>query len=302
MENKKSEIIIDAIKSIADATGQTANAIATIKQIKRTTGISRRQAKRLTLETETNINIAEIVKQWCEANPGYLYEVKIGNMKLTNIGKILELAQKEFEPDESIPKEKLDEEWLMKFLDVSGQTTDYDKQKVLAKVLAGQLKKPECVSYRTLRILQDLSRSDIILFKKAVSCSFSAGGNSFVSKINDPKYLSYSEIFYLSECGLMDDNNMKSFATTANPAYLLTSNKSYCLAVHKRNDSNINLECFFFTAAGVELSSLLNIEECDLSIIKNYASPYLSNYDVHLYKTFLTEKDELKIHCVDLLD
>lgn len=301
MDDSKTELIIETVKSVAEATGQTANAISIIKGIERTTGISKRQSKRLKLEAETDISNAELFKKWCASNPGYYYKTKIGNMELSNIGQVLYLAQQEFKLDENISKEELNKEWLLKFLNVSGQAADLDKQKILAKVLAGQLKKPNCVSYRTLRVLKDLSKKDIDIFEKAISCSFSSNNISFIPLFTSSEFLSVSEIFYLSECGLMDDSNMKSFSVTSDIVDLLSSNNNYILRVKSKNTSPISLSGFLFTEAGFELKSLMNIDEIGLDVIKEFINPYQNNHELHLYRTSSNEKNNIRKIPIDLL-
>ena len=268
--NEISVKIADTIKSISDGAAQTTTAIAKIKEIERTTGISKQKSKRLLRESETNLKIADQFKKWCENNPGIYYEMTIGNAKISNIGQILQFAQNEFIEEEIIPENE-DNEWLLKFLDVARETSDVEKQKLLSKVLAGEMRKPNSISYRTLRILKDMSRNDLVLFRRAISCCFNYNNElAFIPQGESPKdYLSVAEIMYINECGLFD-NGDKVFRFTSERR-LTTSGKKYMVILKPKNDDEkCELPCIYLTESGMELFRLMNVQEADVEILKNY--------------------------------
>ena len=121
------EIIFDTIKTVANATEKTTTALQKIKEIKRTTGISKRQGKRIDLEIEKYFKSADMFSQWCKQNPGYYFEMQIGNMKLSNIESILNLTKKSFDEDGTVPEIELDKEWILKFLDTASESSNYEK-------------------------------------------------------------------------------------------------------------------------------------------------------------------------------
>lgn len=301
MEQNNAQLIIDTFKTVAESVGQTTKAIATIKEIKRTTGINKRQSNKIKLEANTDLEIAEMFKHWCESNPGYFYMSKIGNMHISNIGKILELAQKGFDDKDEIPKQALDKEWLLKFLDVSGQTSDEEKQKILAKVLCGQLKKPDSVSYRTLDLLKNLSKKDIELFKKVISYSLSFNNIVFIPRNERSNYIQCDEIFYLAECGLMDDSNLKMFTTNIVSAKFLTSNRNYVCVINKGKLEKIDIDCYFFTNCAVELINLLQVQECEIEHIKQCLLPNKNKYNISMFKTTGFEPNIINIINLDLM-
>ena len=274
----------ETIKSIAEGFSQTTTAIAKINEIARTNGISKRKSKRLLLESETNLKIAEEVKKWCENNPGFYYEMKVGNLKINNMKQILELTKQEFKEGEVIPKSE-NYDWMLKFLDVAGETSDEEKQRLLSKVLAGEMRKPNTISYRSLRILKDMSRKDLVLFRKAISCCFNYNDiMTFIPKSGiSIKYLSVAEIMYLNECGLLD-NGDKNFQFTGQ-IKLITSSKKYMVMLNpKIENTKCDLTCIYLTESAMELFRLMNVEEVEENVIKNYLlDSKCSSFDISLH-------------------
>lgn len=304
MNNSIVEPVVSTIKTCANAISETTNAIAKIDEIKRTTGISKRQSSRLILEAKTNERLAQSFAKMCEDYPGLYYEVQIGNMKVSNIGQILSLTEKEFNQDETIPKIEIDNEWMFKFLDMAGEVSDLEKQTILAKVLAGQMKKPDSISYRTLRILKDLSQKDVKVFRKAISCSFHYRNLLMLIPRNNGanNYISVAEIMLLNECGLMDSSSTKSY--NINKEIKLTScSNQFLLIISSQNETKVSIDCHYFTDSALELLPFMTVEEANLDIMKEYATICCgSNKNVSLHK--LIEKTEEVYHYakVSLLD
>lgn len=291
MNENLPELIISTIKSGLDAISETTSAIAKIDEIKRTTGISKRQSKKLILEGQTYSQLAISFAEFCEEHPGILYEEQIGNLKLSNIGQILDLAKAEFAKNDDVPKIEFNEEWLFKFLDTAGETSDLEKQTILAKVLAGELRKPDCISYRTLRILKDLSKKDLQLFAKAISFSFHSSNELMFIPRNEGSttFISYSEIMILDECGLMDSSSTKvlRFDKLIN---FTSCRNNYLLKVFDNNGNSNSLECYYFTNSALELLPFISVEEASLDIIKENANIFnVNNKTAALFKIF--EKD-----------
>lgn len=283
MENT-AELIVSTIKSVSEAVSKTTNGIAKIKEIQRTTGVSRSQAKRMLRESDINEQMALAFQKLCEANPGYYYKQTIGNIEMSNLGKVLEYATNEFQTDEKIPDKKLDEEWLLKFLDTAGQVSEEEKQRILGKVLAGQLKKPDSISYRTLSILQTLTKKELLLFKKAMSCAFySPNVFALLLKNDNEAMLSAGDIMYLDECNLMDGSTSKQF-NVSNGYHFFSCNKKYLLNVKHQSSNIVKAECFFFTNAALELWPFITIDEVPIEEIKAFVSKCKKNgiaYSLH---------------------
>ena len=281
---------IEVAKATMDAVSNTAHAIETIAEIRRKTGISARQKKRLIMEAKTDAEIADIFAEMCQAHPGLAFEEQIGNLKLSNVNQVLSMAQKEFsQEDDAIPSADLDQEWLLKFLDVAGETSELEKQTVLAKVFAGQLKKPDSIFYRTLRILKDLSYKDLALFNKAVSFSFHYS-DEYMLLPRGSKYISVGEVMLLDECGLMDSSGSKILYV--NGIQKITSCKNqYLLVLEATANERDSVDCYYFTDSALELLPMMNVNEVEEDAMKDIAQCFnTNNRRVGLYR-FMEEKD-----------
>lgn len=296
------ELILKTTQSVAESVSGTTSGIAKIKEIQRTTGISKRQSRKMVRESQTYHEIALAFQQLCEENHGFYFKQQIGNIEMSNLGKILEFAITEFQENENIPNDKLDNEWLLKFLDTAGQVSDEEKQKIMAKVLAGQLKKPDSISYRTLSILKVLTKKELQIFKKAVSyCFYKPNEYALLLRNGFDSLLTVDEIMYLDECNLLDNSTVS--ALSVHPSdWMLTCKREYILIANVLNGDQANIDCFYFTNAALELIPLITTENVPINQLKDFilkiASP---NISFELHKTTYEENEKLHYNNENLL-
>ena len=296
------ELILKTVQSVAESVSDTTNGIAKIKEIQRTTGITKRQSHKMLRESHTNQKIALDFQQFCEANPGFYFKQRIGNIEMSNLGKILEFAITEFQERDNIPNVQLDNEWLLKFLDTAGQVSDEEKQKIMAKVLAGQLKKPDSISYRTLSILKVLTKKELQIFKKAVSyCFYKPNKYALLLRNGFDSLLTVDEIMYLDECNLLDNSTVS--ALSVHPSdWMLTCKREYILMTNVPNGGQANIDCFYFTNAALELIPFITTEEVPIIQLKDFilkiANP---NISFELHKTLYEENGNLHYNIENLL-
>lgn len=295
MSQNISELVLTTAQGLSEAVSKTTNGIAKIKEIIRTTGISKRQSSKILLESETNMQVAESFNQLCLRNPGILYMQTIGNIYCSNIFQVLKYAQDEFSKNEEVPDVELNNEWLFKFLDISGQCFDEEKQLILAKVLSGEIKKPNSVSYRTLRILKDLTTTDILLFKKALRCALCTHNSMFIPR--EQQVLTYSEILHLSECELMSSNGFTNYAPNSPSTFLLSYNKQFIIFISNKKNSNINAPCYNFTKSAIELSKFIKYDNIEIEIMKESLKDYTKDNEITLHS--ITNIDDNLINYED---
>ena len=293
MSQNIGELILTTTQGISDAVSQTTNGIAKIKEIIRTTGISKRQSSKIILESETNMQVAENFTQLCLKNPGILYIQTVGNMYCSNIFQVLKYAQNEFEKTEEVPDVELNNEWLFKFLDISGQCFDEEKQHILGYI-GDKVKK--YVSYRTLRILKDLTISDISLFKRALYCSLCTRNTLFIPR--NQNVITYSEILHLSECELMSSNGFTNFAPKCSSTHLLSCNNQFIVFMKSKKDCDITAPCYNFTESAIELSKFIKYDNIDVEIMKATLKDYTKNYEIALHS--ITNIDDNIINYEDI--
>ncbi|RNJ63813.1 MAG: DUF2806 domain-containing protein [Porphyrobacter sp. IPPAS B-1204] len=87
-----------------------------------------------------------------------------------NLNDILKLAAGEIAQDvsseEHPPSEKITDDWRRKFTSFAEDVSDEQMQGVWARILAGEFKQPGTFSYRTLRLVSELSPSIAATFEK----------------------------------------------------------------------------------------------------------------------------------------
>lgn len=288
------EEVINTIGKVAETIGETTTAIAKLKEIKRTTGISNRQRKKLLNESTTNLELANNFLKLCQKNPGILFTQKIGNFYMSNISATLDYANNKINPDELVPNTTLDDEWIVKFLDIAGQTTNQEKQKILADVLIGKIKKPDTISYRTLRILGDLTKKEIELFYKALSVAFYSENNyAFIPRDinNNFEKISLSEILILDECNLIDSSpsiglNIKKEIN------VISCDKSHVLIINPKKP--IKLNCNYFSESALELIPFISFNtNFSNSIIESAKKFNCDDVDISLFKITKIENDSI---------
>lgn len=82
-----------------------------------------------------------------------------------NLEKIALYALEETKKDMR-PNQHIDDDWLNLFQDNVKSVFREDAQRIWGKILAGEIKKPESFSIRTLNTLKNLSRFDVIALEK----------------------------------------------------------------------------------------------------------------------------------------
>lgn len=120
---------------------------------------------------------AEVLKQKIKSNPE-LAALAIARSiddqvdRQQNLSDILRLASahiaEEISPEELPPQENITDDWRRKFTSFAEDVSDQQMQTVWARILAGEFRNPGTFSYRTLRLVSELS-PDIALKFETVS-------------------------------------------------------------------------------------------------------------------------------------
>ena len=163
--------------------------------------------------------------------------------KANNFLMIAEKADKEYS---KIPHDEKTEpfnfDWFMRFYDAVGSISDEQMQDIWAKILAGEINKPNTYSLRTIETLKNVSQQEALLFGKISSHCICSGSNQFLphyDKYLENSQISFSEVLHLSELGLINSDSMLVlripidmtpgilFSTTYSDAVFVLRSKSY---------------------------------------------------------------------------
>lgn len=134
-----------------------------------------------------------------------------------NIENIIYQASEILKDEDSVDSEPVDEDWINQFFETCKNVSNETMQKIWAKILAGEIKKPRSFSLRTLQLLRSMSQKDAECFLKlskftildedtfafVVDPAMKLNKN-YEHNVSDP--ISYSEYLSLLELGLISSN------------------------------------------------------------------------------------------------
>jgi uncharacterized repeat protein (TIGR03899 family) len=212
-----------------------------------------------------------------------------------NLEKIFSLALEYINQDAQF--DRLDLDWMMKFTELAKHSYSHTMHELWAKIIAVELSQIGTFSYKSLKVLSELSTKEALLFYKAINLTSRVGDDksakiltgiykkpTFMSifsnnnrkTINLNKFgLSYPQIICLAELGLIYEQEIESapylHQETINLSYL---GKSYKLKVKQKE---VILTYYKLTQTGNELCKLITTE-----FNKGYLNSLLSDFNTLL--------------------
>lgn len=194
-----------------------------------------------------------------------------------NIEAVIAATYKELENEKQVSKEPLNEDWLFKFFDFVGDISDEQMQLLWSKILAGEIKKPNTYSLRTLNTLRNMTQNEAKLFQKVSKFKFLYRGDSFI--INDTEILkkyncTYNELLAIEDCGLINLNGLISMTLDKEKEYIYTD--KVISFIEKKMEVGI----YTFSKSGKQLLNLLEedtIYEYAMDIIRSLKKKHLNN-------------------------
>lgn len=132
--------------------------------------------------------------------------------KQENIETIVSKACGELEGKESLSDEKVNPEWMNRYINMAGDISTEEMQDLWAKVLAGEVVRPNSFSMRTLECLRNLSTADARLFEKVSEFVISEQFlyNDSNKGLNAKYGVTYTDLLTLDDCGLINSTGMVS--------------------------------------------------------------------------------------------
>lgn len=179
--------------------------------------------------------------------------------KQINIDSIIVKAYNEFDNEEYITNQKVDQDWVLNFFNNAGNISDEYIQKIWSKILIGEIKNPNTYTLRTLNILKNMTSFEANLYEKIIPFIFYEKENPFI--YNDiellEKYgLEFNELIKLEDCGLISLNVGVSinFKDIKNYIY----NKNYVIVINGEK----NLGIYRITESGKQILNLIKNNIC----------------------------------------
>jgi len=174
--------------------------------------------------------------------------------------------------EENVTDEQVDEDWRTRFFQKAQDVSNEEMQDVWARILASEVSKPGCVSFRTLEVISNVSKGEAELFsvacKLASGCAriWKIGNNTAFESYN----ISYNHLMQLREAGLVYDSD----SLIVNHTPTVFNNETICVvnigdkhylfsSLTEAPLQPFALNQVAFTNAGVEICKLIGADPHD---------------------------------------
>lgn len=130
-----------------------------------------------------------------------------------NINNVVAVAAQSLKDEKDVSSEQVNPDWATRFFDIAQDISDESMQDLWGRILAGEVKRPQSYSLRTLEALRNITREEAELFEKAAQYILYDGAYYLYrfSDSNDIKaHIEYSEVARLVEVGLLQAGNSVS--------------------------------------------------------------------------------------------
>ncbi|PKD43475.1 DUF2806 domain-containing protein [Rhodohalobacter barkolensis] len=217
--------------------------------------------------------------------------------KQKNIENITQKAAQQLGNEENVSKEPVDEDWTTRFFNYAEEISNEEMQNLWAQILAGEIKRPNSYSLRTLQVLRNLSREEAFIFAKVANYAIKSQNEWFV--YNEKNVLkdfgiSFKETTLLQEIDLLHSGisyNLDKSSSVVS-ANFIVGNK-FVVVEKKPNAPRINFSILLFTSIGSEMLNLIQPKP-DFKYIQKLASDLRSN-DITVKYADILERNDSKV-------
>lgn len=189
-------------------------------------------------------------------------------LKQNNIDNVIEIAAIQLSQEHQVSEEKVESDWTTRFFNIAEDISNAEMQNLWGRILAGETKKPNSFSLRTLEALKSLTKKEAEIFTKFAKLRLKVSNTYFIP-LNDKIRLekefdiTYSQILLLTELGLISSGSTLGlvFKSTEVPLEALYENGEIGILVKTApNKVTTSTKILVFTTIGIELSNLITNE------------------------------------------
>jgi hypothetical protein len=183
--------------------------------------------------------------------------------KQENIENILHYAYDELKKEDSVSDQSVDEDWTIRFFNSVEDISNEKMQEIWGKILAGEIKKPNSFSLRTLDTIKNLSQKEAELFQKIadyILCCmkqyFLYNEESIFSKYN----IFYSDFLLLEECNLLTTQALAFTVNIQENKKIPVFNKDI-VGIFKTTltgEHKLSIDIYSLTRSGEQLFNIIN--------------------------------------------
>ena len=196
--------------------------------------------------------------------------------KQRNFEDIISIADQELAYDsEGEEVNDIDEGWFNRFSNYAMGVTNEDMKRVWGKILAGEIKRPDTYSIRTLNLMSMLSRKEAEIIgsiAQFVLYDYSGNQEAYILNSNATKDVKFGDVMLLMELGLIDNASnlaitlVKSGEESIN---LLLVKKDIGLYISTKHEQ-LFVPIYKLTSLGKEIMGLVEHAELNIKYVKEY--------------------------------
>lgn len=200
-----------------------------------------------------------------------------------NLDYINYIAAEQLFQEESVSEEPVDNDWINRFFNIAEDISNEEMQNLWGRILAGEVKRPNSYSLRTLELLKNLSKEEAEVFTKFAQLKISSGNKNIIYNQDNGKFLesefgiTFSDRLLLTELGLIaSENNLEfSFIPSENRKQRIILNYGRKAIILNRSELTPKqaIQVLVFTKIGSELSALI-----EQSFNQNYIEKVCSSF------------------------
>lgn len=188
--------------------------------------------------------------------------------KQLNIESITTFAVDELRNEEPVTDAPLDEDWTTRFFKIAEDISTEEMQALWGKILAGEIKRPESYSLRTLELLRNLSKEEAEIFRKVANFAIksTSSNESFLftdeNVLQEKFNISYSERALLTEIGLLQSGTFVNYQLTQSSQdteFPFIAGKTLLLVKIKAETPTVKIPVNMFSKSGSQLLELLPV-------------------------------------------
>lgn len=234
------------VETVANATGLTA-----LGTIMNAHGEAKAQAYLAKKKAQTDTEV-EILRLQGEEKVAQ-YVLGRNKQKVENVEDIVSKAKQQFAPDEQVPEEPVEKDWMNRFLNIAEEISDKDLQDIWGRILAGEIKNPKSYSLRTLEVLRNMSKDEALLLMKASTYQMAP---DLIS--TEPFAVSFMDQISLDDIGVVcGDELIRTMTVPSSGKISFVLNRNAQINIYAQTGVKIKLKGLKLTKAGQEIFTLI---------------------------------------------
>lgn len=130
--------------------------------------------------------------------------------KQQNIEAVVDKSYEILKDEKEVSNKPVDQDWMTRFINSIEDVSNEEMQKIWANILAGEVKKPESFSLRTLEAIKNLTQDDAVLFEKISNYFILTSVGAVLPNVDVllKKFdINYGQILHLDNCGLLNSSS-----------------------------------------------------------------------------------------------